>query len=210
MDVEELTHLWLHHGVSLSYRACLGAIAEWGGGIDELTHLVAATGSVQCHPGFDAYVAHALGLRPHVSHTLLSGVGCAGAAALLRTAYELAIAASFKRKPARILVVACDLNSLGFRAEVERLNKGHFPIGLTLFSDAATAAVVSNGIESADQNQHPRSAPAPLNHPLFEIRDWMHHTIPDSLTELRLMPTSIGSYSENRNSLHADDPRSSI
>ena len=181
--VEKLTEIWLEHGIPLSHQACLGAIAGWGGSVNEITHLVAATCSVQCHPGIDAYIAHRLKLHPNVSRTLLSGVGCAGGVALLRTAYELAMAMTCRDIPARILVVACDLNSLGFRSELEQLKQGHFPVGLTLFSDAATAAVVSNGIGSG----RPDNAYRP-----FEIRQWMHHTIPNSLSELRLMPTSIG------------------
>jgi fungal type III polyketide synthase len=183
--VEKLTEIWLEHGIPLSHRACLGAIADWGGSTNEVTHLVAATGSVQCHPGPDAYIAQRLKLPPNVSRTLLSGVGCAGAVALLRTAYELATAMACRGKPARILVVACDLNSLGFRSDFEQLKKGHFPVGLTLFSDAATAAVVSNGIGTH----------GPVNaHPPFEIQQWMHHTIPNSLGELQLMPTAIGKH----------------
>ena len=181
--VEKLTKIWLEHGIPLSHRACLGAIADWGGSVNDITHLVAATSSVQCHPGIDAYVAHRLNLHPNVSRTLLSGVGCAGGVALLRTACEFAMAMTYRDKPARILVVACDLNSLGFRSELEQLKEGHFPVGLTLFSDAAAAAVVSNGIGSGGSDNVYRP---------FEIRQWMHHTIPDSLSELQLMPTSIG------------------
>lgn len=183
--VEKLTEIWLEHGIPLSHKACLGAIADWGGSINDITHLVAATCSVHCHPGIDAYIANKLKLPSHVSRMLLSGVGCAGAAALLRTANELATAMTCKGKPARILIVACDLNSLGFRSEAEQLKEGHFPIGLTLFSDAAAAAVVSNGIGPATPKGHRR---------LFEIQQWMHYTIPDSINELRLMPTAIGQY----------------
>jgi type III polyketide synthase len=90
---------------------------------------------------------------------------------------------SYRGEPARILVVACDLNSLGFRAELEQLKRGHFPIGLALFSDGAAAAVVSNDIghTGLEKAYHP-----------FEILKWRHHTIPDSLDQLQLMPTSIG------------------
>ena len=181
--VERLTKIWLEHGIPLSHRACLGAIADWGGNVNDITHLVAATCSVQCHPGIDAYIAHRLKLHPNVSRTLLSGVGCNGAAALLRTAYELATAMTCRDRPARILVLACDLNSLAFRSDLQQLEQGHFPVGLTLFSDAATAAVISNGIGSG----RPENAHRP-----FEIRQWIHHTIPNSLNELQLMPTAIG------------------
>jgi type III polyketide synthase len=183
LKVEELTKIWLEYGIPLSYKACTGAIEDWGGSVDGITHLVAATCSVQSHPGIDAYIADRLKLRPNVSRTLLSGVGCAGGVALLRTAYEFAMTMSYREKAARILVVACDLNSLGLRAELEQLRAGNFPVGLALFSDAATAAVVSNGIGSIG----PKNTNAP-----FEIRQWMHHTIPNSLNELMLMPTSIG------------------
>lgn len=181
--VERLTDIWLEHGIPLSSRACLGAIADWGGSLNDITHLVAATCTIQCHPGIDAYIARNLALGPNVSRTLLSGVGCGGGAALLRTAYEFALAMTCRQRPARILVVACDINSLGFCAEVKQLKQGNFPIAFTLFSDAAAAAVVSNGVgfEGSDSASHP-----------FEIRQWMHQTIPDSLDDLRFMPTSIG------------------
>lgn len=94
-----------------------------------------------------------------MSRTLLSGVGCAGTVALLRTAHEFATAAAYRCRAARILVVACDINSLGFRSELEQMRNGHFSIGLTLFSDAAAAAVISNGVETggSKETRHPRS-----------------------------------------------------
>ena len=58
------------------------------------------------------------------------------------------MAMTSRNKPAQILVVSGDLSSLNFRSELERLKEGHFLIRLTLLSDATTAAVVSNNIES--------------------------------------------------------------
>ena len=56
------------------------------------------------------------------------------------------MALTCRDEPARVLVVFCDLNSLDFHSESEQLKQGNFPVGLPLFSDAATAAAVSNGI----------------------------------------------------------------
>lgn len=173
----------MEHGLPLSEQACKGALADWGGNTEEITHLVAATCSIQSHPGIDAHLQQRLRLRPDISRTLLSGVGCAGAGALLQTAFEQATAMTFRNEPARILIFACDINSLGFRAELEQLKQGKFPIGLTLFSDGAGAAVITNGVALSKREE---------THQLFEIIRSVNYTVPDSLDKLQLMPSAIG------------------
>lgn len=183
--VEELTALWLEHGLPLAEEACTSALSGWGRSKEEITHLIATTCSIQSHPGIDAHLQHRLRLRPDIRRTLLSGVGCAGAGALLQTAFELAAASTLKGEAARILLAACDVNSLGFRAELEKLKEGGFPIGLTLFSDGAGAAVITNeiGIEENQRTKMP-----------YEILHSVSYTVPDSLDKLQLMPSAIGSY----------------
>ena len=158
----------------LSVYACKKAIAEWGGSVDEITHVVSTTCTNSANPGFDHYVAKELGLRRGIEKILLHGVGCSGGLAAIRAAANLALGSSYRKKPARVLVLACEISSILVRSELDSVHEEQkIRIGACLFSDCASAAVLSNGIGEDE-------APTPI----FEVLGWRHEILPDSDTDL--------------------------
>jgi len=172
--IDQLSEFFLREGVRLSVSSSRKAIEEWGGGTSQITHVVATTCTNSANPGFDYYVARELGLGPHVERTLLHGVGCAGGLAALRTAANIACGASFLGKPARVLVVTCELASLMARSELDSLNKGQdLRIGMTIFSDGSSALILSNGVGDDVGSQ-----------PVFDLIGWDHRTVPETAQDI--------------------------
>lgn len=168
--IDELSDFFLSEGVKLAVDASWGAIEEWGGDVSELTHLVATTSTNSANPGYDYHVARELGITSSVERTLLQGVGCAGGLAALRTAANIALLASFLQKPARILVVASELVSTLARSELDSLTQNQeLRIAMTLYSDGASALVLSNGVGDARGEK-----------PLYDLLAWDNWTLPDT------------------------------
>ncbi|EKM59432.1 uncharacterized protein PHACADRAFT_249918 [Phanerochaete carnosa HHB-10118-sp] len=168
--VDELSDFFLSEGVKLAVDASRRAIEEWGGDVSELTHLVATTCTNSANPGYDYYVARDLGVTGSVERTLLHGVGCAGGLAALRTAANIALLASYLHRPARVLVVASELVSPLARSELESLTQNQeLRIGVTLYSDGASALVLSNGVGDTHGEK-----------PLYDLLAWDSRTLPDT------------------------------
>lgn len=172
--IADLCEVFLKDGVALSVAACRKAIAEWGGSLDEITHVVATTCTNSANPGFDHYVVKELGVNQSVEKVLLHGVGCSGGLAALRTAANLALGASFQKKPARILVLACEISSVLARSELESIHQQQeVRIGLLLFSDCASCVVLSNGIGEDSGRE-----------PVYDLLGWQHEILHDTEKEL--------------------------
>ncbi|KAL5385850.1 hypothetical protein PMIN04_001649 [Paraphaeosphaeria minitans] len=161
--IDELSHIFRTLGVDLTVAACNKAIKEARITPIDITHVVAVTCTDQGSPGYDLFVSHKLQLRPGVQRSLLHGVGCAGGLSALREAANLAVAASSRRQPARILVFATELCSLFLRAELKAAfqNSGVLNIAPLLFSDGSAALVVCNGIALAEKQR-----------PIYEIQEY--------------------------------------
>ncbi len=173
-SIAELSKVFLDHGVKYSVEACLKAVAQWGGDLSDITHIVAVTCTNSANPGFDHYVVKQLGLNTSIEKVLLHGVGCSGGLAALRTAANIAQGASFRRRPARILVIACEITSLLVRSELESIAKlQETRIGVTLFSDCASAVVLGNGFGDAAMEE-----------PILELLGWDHRIIDDTEDDL--------------------------
>lgn len=172
--IDQLSDFYLKYGVELAVGASRKAIEEWGGDVSEITHVVATTCTNSANPGYDYFVARELGLGDRVERTLLHGVGCAGGLTALRTAANIALGASFMQRPARILVVACELSSLLVRSELDSMQEtGELRIGVSIFSDGASAVLLSNGIgESPDAK------------PVYDLLGWDHVTVPETHAEI--------------------------
>lgn len=184
-SIEELSDFFLTEGVKLAAWASRKAIGEWGGDISELTHMVSSTCTNSANPGYDYYVARELGLDSSVERTLLHGVGCAGGLAALRTAANLALTATFMGAPARILVVTCELASLLVRSELDALTRDQdLRVGLTLFSDGASALVLSNGLGDTWNER-----------PIYDLLAWDHQTIPETEKDISFDVHSNGTCS---------------
>ena len=182
--------------MKLSVEASRKAIASWGGDLSDLTHIVSVTCTHSANPGFDLHVVKQLGLNTSIERVLLHGIGCSGGLAALRTAANIAQGASFRRRPARILVLACEITTMMVRSELESIVKlQETRIGLTLFSDCASAVVLGNDFGLGVPEE-----------PLLELLGWDHRIIDDTEHDLGFDVDPLGTYlfSRNLQSTHTD------
>ena len=173
-SIDMLCDLFLDLGVKMSVVACQKAVEQWGGDISDITHVVSTTCTNSANPGFDHYVVKELGLNMSVEKVLLHGVGCSGGLAALRTASNIALGSSFRRRPARVLVLACEISSVLVRSELDSINKDQeVRIGVCLFSDCASALILSNGVQSKHGEE-----------PLLELLGWDHRVLENTEKDL--------------------------
>ena len=175
----EMHKCFVERGIPLAVAAAQKALAEAGitDACAAITHVVATTCTDSANPGFDLNLANRLGLSPQVERTLLHGVGCAGGLATLRTAANLALGHTARGKAARILCVACEISTVLVRSELDSIDQDQeVRIGPVLFSDGASAVLLSNGIgEHGD---------GPARAPVYRLLGWQHTTIPDTQHDL--------------------------
>ncbi|KAI1880847.1 hypothetical protein JX265_001087 [Neoarthrinium moseri] len=180
-SIAELHRTFMSDGVPLAVDASRKAIAEAGVDLSEITHVVATTCTDSANPGFDHFVVKALGITHQVEKVLLHGVGCSGGLATLRTAANLALGHTARRKPARILCVALEVSTTMVRSELNSINElQETRIGVCLFSDCGSAVVLSNGIGK------------PTAPPVYDLLGWEHKVIPDSEEDLGFDVDPVG------------------
>jgi type III polyketide synthase len=140
--------LFKKYGIPMAEHAAQIALADWGGSLKDITHVISVTCTNTANTGLDFMLSERLGLSKHVQRTLLHGVGCAGGVAALRTGNELLLGAAAQDKPGKALVVACEVVSIFCRSELAHIVRDQeVNIGPTLFGDGAGALVLSNGID---------------------------------------------------------------
>ncbi|RDL37010.1 Thiolase-like protein [Venustampulla echinocandica] len=172
-NIDELCCLFLKDGVALAVTAARKALHEAQLSPLDITHVVSTTCTNSANPGFDHYVCKQLGMTQPVEKVLLHGIGCSGGLASLRTAANLALGSSFMGRRARVLVVALEISSLLVRSELDSIHQSQETrIGVALFSDCASAAVLSNGIDDGNME------------PVYELLGWDHRIIPDTEEDL--------------------------
>lgn len=116
---------------------------------------------------------------------LLHGIGCSGGLAAIRAAANLALGSSFRKKPARVLVLACELSSVMVRSELDSIDKEQKTrIGVCLFSDCASACVLSNGV--GEEHEMPR--------PVYELLGWKHEILEDTDKDLGFDVDPLGPF----------------
>lgn len=180
--IDVLCDMFLDHGVKLSVAACRKALEQWGGDLSEITHVVSTTCTNSANPGFDHYVVKELGLNTSIEKVLLHGVGCSGGLAALRTAANIALGASYRQRPARILVLACEISTPFVRSELDSIHQNEeVRIGVTLFSDCASAVVLGNGFSNRFGEE-----------PLLELLGWEHKIIDDTEKDLGFDVDPVG------------------
>ncbi len=171
--IAELCSVFLKDGVALAVTAARKALHEAQLSPLDITHVVSTTCTNSANPGFDHFVCKQLGMTQPVEKVLLHGIGCSGGLASLRTAANLALGSSFRGRKARVLVVALEISSLLVRSELDSANElQQTRIGITLFSDCASALVLTNNVgdESAE--------------PVYDLLGWDHRIIPDTEEDL--------------------------
>lgn len=181
-SITDLHNVFMSDGVPLAVSASRKAIEEADIDLSEITHIVATTCTDSANPGFDHYVIKGLGMTHQVEKVLLHGVGCSGGLASLRTAANLALGHKFRGKPARILCVALEVSTTLVRSELDSINETQETrIGVALFSDCASAVVLSNGI----------GQPAT---PVYSLLGWEHKIIPDTEGDLGFDVDPVGKF----------------
>ncbi|KAL7622038.1 hypothetical protein AAE478_007539 [Parahypoxylon ruwenzoriense] len=180
-SIAELHNIFMSDGVPLAIEASRKAIAEARIDISQITHIVSTTCTNSANPGFDHFVAKGLGITHKVEKFLLHGVGCSGGLAVLRTAANVALGHTMRRKPARILCVALEVSTTMVRSELNSINElQETRIGACLFSDCASALVLSNGVGQ------------PTAEPIYELLGWDHKIIPDTEGDLGFDVDPVG------------------
>lgn len=171
-SIADLHKVFLNDGVDLAIKAAQKALDEAKIDPSQITHIVATTCTDSANPGFDHFLAKGLEIRHPVEKVLLHGVGCSGGLAALRTGANLALAYTARERPARVLCVALELCTTLARSELESINElQETRIGACLFSDCASAVVLSNGLgETID--------------PIYRLLGWSSETIPETEDDL--------------------------
>ncbi|EGZ68458.1 thiolase-like protein [Neurospora tetrasperma FGSC 2509] len=172
--VNELHEVFMSDGVPLAVEASRKAMAEARVVPAQITHMVSTTCTDSANPGYDHFVAKELGLSDRLEKVLLHGIGCSGGLAALRTAASLCLGHTARGKPARILVLALEVSTTMVRSELESINAlQETRIGIALFSDCASAVILSNGIGEA-----------PGKPAIYDLLGWENRVIPDSEHDL--------------------------
>lgn len=181
-SIKEIHQVFMSDGVPLAVEASRKAISEAKIRLDQITHIVSTTCTDSANPGFDHYVAKSLGITHQVEKVLLHGIGCSGGLATLRTAANLALGHTARGKPARILCVALEVSTVMVRSELDSVNElAETRIGPCLFSDCASAVVLSNGLGEAVD-------------PIYSLLGWDHRVIPDTEDDLGFDVDTLGKY----------------
>ncbi|GHJ85294.1 hypothetical protein NliqN6_1696 [Naganishia liquefaciens] len=185
--IRDVNKVFMEKGVELALKAAKKALADWGGNLEDITHLVCNTCTASSYPGYDHAVLMALGLPLSTDRTLLHGVGCAGGLSLVRLAHQLARvpADSPTSKPNRVLIISAEVTSTLCRSEIDELSKaskaeggdpGWPNVSLCLFSDGASAMVVGSTDSRGLLESHEHSS--------FEILDCITETVPETVEDL--------------------------
>lgn len=173
--ITELCTVFLTSGVALAVTAARKALQEANLSPSDITHVVSTTCTNSANPGFDHFVCKGLGITQPVEKVLLHGIGCSGGLASLRTAANLALGSSFMGRRARVLVVALEISSLLVRSELDSVHAlQETRIGITLFSDCASALVLSNNVGGGGNE----------GESVYDLLGWDHRIIPDTEADL--------------------------
>ena len=114
----------------------------------EVDHFIFVSSTGLSTPSIDAHLVNRLGMNPQVKRTPLWGLGCAGGAAGLARAFE--VARAFPER--RVLLLALELCGLTFRRN--DLSKSNL-VATSLFADGAAAVLVA-GEKAGVKTEGPR------------------------------------------------------
>ncbi|KAK1233450.1 hypothetical protein PQX77_003385, partial [Marasmius sp. AFHP31] len=186
-SIAALHEMFTSAGVPLAVSAARKAIEEARIDVSQITHVVSTTCTDSANPGFDHLVVKQLGITHSVEKVLLHGVGCSGGLATLRTAANMALGHTFRRRPARILCIALEMCialeicSTMVRSELDRIDElQEVGIGVCLFSDCGAAVVLSNGVGEQTTD------------PIFDLLGWDHSVLPATEDDLRFDLDPVG------------------
>lgn len=227
-DIKAIDAFYRQAGVDLAVRACRRALRDGGCTASEITHSVAVrdvpqpprrgsharvaqfvltrvcvgkkvTATNHGCPGYDVLVADKLGLAPTAEATLLHGVGCAGGLSAVRTAADVACAATLRGRAARVLVYACEVPTALLRYDLAEAERCADPSDLNpaaaVLSDAAAALVLCNN-DGLPRPGLPRpglgGGDAGLGGAQFQLLDWKRAVVPHTHSDVGFFPDPNG------------------
>jgi alkylresorcinol/alkylpyrone synthase len=162
---EEKNNLYVEHATRLAEEVARAALRHAALEPGDVDHVLFVSSTGLATPSIDALLANRMGFRSDVRRTPVWGLGCAGGAAGLARARDLALA----NPGAHVLLVALELCSLTFQHH-DRSKRNL--VATSLFADGAAAAVVA-GADAA--------APAANGHRALELLDSRSTFWPDTL-----------------------------
>lgn len=136
---EEKNDRYVANALALASEVAARTLERAGLGPRDVDHVVFVSSTGVATPSVDAMLVNALDFREDVRRTPIWGLGCAGGAAGLSCARDLALA----NPRARVLMIALELCSLTFQAN-DRSKRNL--VATSLFGDGA-AAVLIEGAE---------------------------------------------------------------
>ncbi len=142
---------YVEHALALAAECGRGALERAGLDAGDVTHLMFVSSTGIATPGIDARLAATAGFARDVRRVPLWGLGCAGGAAGIARAADLARS----RPDAVVLMIALELCSLAFQPRDRDVRT---IIASALFADGAAAVVVTG----ADHASPARRSPGPV------------------------------------------------
>lgn len=132
----ERNSAYVEAACNLGEEAIRRCLKEAGLTPREVDHFIFVSSTGLSTPSIDAHLVNRLGMNPRVKRTPLWGLGCAGGAAGLARAFE--VARAFPER--RVLLLALELCGLTFRRN--DLSKSNL-VATSLFADGAAAVLVA-------------------------------------------------------------------
>jgi predicted naringenin-chalcone synthase len=127
---------WQYHAPKLAIEAARAAIANWGGSVDDITHVVTTCTSGWSEPGISGALIHTLGLSLDTQKQELNFNGCFCGATCLRVARDMVRAGDARA----VLVVAVETPSIHYDPTVTEISG---IVSHVLFGDGAAAFILA-------------------------------------------------------------------
>jgi alkylresorcinol/alkylpyrone synthase len=169
---------------TLALTSAREALAQWGGEVKAITHIVFGTMTGSIHaPTMDAELAIELGLRTDIKRLNVEGMGCLTGYRCLGLANDIA-----RADPQNLcLLIVCDIrsalgNQLPAHVPGSKIDKANVIVS-ALFRDSGAAAIVGSTAWANKSNIPP--ALAATGGPLYEIISHRSLLLPDTFKLVR-------------------------
>jgi predicted naringenin-chalcone synthase len=128
--------MWQRQAPELAIKAARAAIANWGGSVDDITHVVTTCTSGWSEPGISGALIHELGLSLDTQKQELNFNGCFCGATCLRVARDMVRAGDARA----VLVVAVETASIQYDPIATDISS---LVASILFADGAAAFILA-------------------------------------------------------------------
>ncbi len=163
VGMSERNELYKREAPILAENAARNAFQQWGGSLNEITHVISVSCTGLISPGIEYFLARQFDLAPDVSLLGVNFMGCFGTFKALKVASKIA-----KDNPKnRVLLVSTELCSLHFKpyGDIESI------VIQSLFADGSAAVIIGSEPEG-----HERA--------LFNIIDEKSYFIKNTMDEM--------------------------